>query len=135
MYLYFTFLLCVVIRSELCCVRDRFNIRSPVIMYASKRCLVLACLLSGIAVADDDFVVVVVVVVVVAVCAEDAVEVENVVPFAVGIFDSFGILWPCGDCGPFFDVVCTGLLIIVGMRDFRHDKSRAAAAADRCCCN
>lgn len=69
--------------------------RSPVIMYASNRCFLLG----------------------------SATTAGLFVPFAVGMCEESFDFWPCGDCEQLFDDVCTGLLIIVGMRDLRHDGS------------
>lgn len=37
-------------------------------------------------------------------------------PFAFGMWDVLGFC-SCGDCGQLFDDVCTGLRLIVGMRE------------------
>lgn len=96
-----TFLLCVVMPDD-CWVRDRFRIKSPVIMYASKPHFFF---IAG------------------SFACETVQLLETtlwLLPFAFGIWlilGTFGSAWPI--FAPYFDVVCTGLRIIVGMRDGR----------------
>lgn len=90
-----TFFNWVVRMSALCWLRDKFNIKSPVIIYASKPHFFFTD----------------------ASCESNIFDVP---PFDFcwmcdALFDF--VVWSCGDCGQLFDELWIGLRIIVGMRD------------------
>lgn len=88
-----TFLNWVVRMSALCWLRDRFNIKSPVIIYASKPHFFFTA----------------------ASCEPNILELP---PFDFWMCDlSLFDFWSYGDCGQLFDELWIGLRIIVGMRD------------------